>query len=951
MWFGFSPISLHRQVNPFSRGCGSIKAEMHPAPEILSYLASGGLVVAANPRASRVLRRAYASSQLANSVSAWQSPAVADWSSFLTSFWQQHVFAVSNPPILLSPIQEAWLWQRIVKDQPETKSVMETEPFAKLAERAYLLLSDYASHSQRQRAWSIRSEESPNDPEAFRRWAAVFDHECSRLNAVSRSKLAAIVADDIRDKTVAAPSEMRLLGFDRFTPAQSVVLDALKEAGCIVRTLNESVAKTESRVVVAKNREDEIATCASWLRQFLASHRDQRVAVIAPNVQPIRGQMERVFRRVLLPDSMQIAQPPAPLPFEFSLGEPLSTVPIARAALLLLRWINYPLLAEEVSWLLLSGFIAPAAADILGLAAIDSSVRNSGLMPLEISLTSFLTEKSLLASNASKTLRDRLFRMQKMAIGKPRRPAMEWSELSLELLTVAGWPGTGGSDSVDYQARRKFVQLLESVAAIGFDDGILDAKAFLSFLEKQAQDAIFSPESQDAPVQILGPAESAGQTFDAVWFLGADEDNWPAIGRPHPLLPLALQRSVGMPHTNTAADLELAQAVTSRIVKSSPSAIFSYSQQNVDGALRPSPLLEILSSNTVTSSENFRAQLHLESEPEVSDHTEKVCESDNVPWPENTSAGGYSVLKMQSACPFQAFTAKRLGAGEMSEAQWGLSPIHRGQLLHKVLERLWSPTSEDPTRLHSSEDLRGAIQNGELDRIINLHIDAIFQTEAATRELDNWSTAYMQSEKSHLRSVLRNWLDYENERHPFEVEALEKKLTDVKVGPLHLDLRVDRVDLLPGDARLLIDYKTGKVSAKQWEVPRVEEPQLPLYAVYGGLENVQGVCFAQIRVGESKFIGHIKDAQNLLSSGLPNASDLVKNPLGDTLREAWRNDLLEVATEFVQGNATVSPKNYPKTCEFCAFTALCRVRESDVPLQSLESAIETNGLEGEEISD
>lgn len=924
---------------------------MHPAPEILAYLAGGGVVVAANPRASRVLRRAYANWKLANSVTAWHSPAVVEWSGFLTGLWQHHVFAASNPPVLLTPIQESWLWQRILKDQPETQTIVETEPLAKLAERAYLLLSDYAPNAQSQRAWSIRTEEGLSDPEAFRRWAAAFDKECSRINAVSRSRLAAIVAKDIRDKAVASPSEIRLLGFDRFTPAQTAVLDALKEAGCIVHASNESVDKTESRVVLAKNREDEIATCAAWLRQFLAANRGRRVAVIAPNVQSIRGHMERVFRRVLLPDSMQIAYAPATLPFEFSLGVPLSTVPIVRAALLLLRWIHHSLLAEEVSWLLLSGFIAPGAADILGLAAIDSSVRNSGLMPLEISLTSFLTEKALFTGGAPKALRDRLFRMQKKSIGKPRRSAMEWSELSLDLLTIAGWPGIGGADSVDFQARRKFVQLLEAVAAIGFEDAQIEPKVFLAFLEKQAQDAIFAPESQDAPVQILGPAESAGQTFDAVWFLNADEDNWPAIGRPHPLLPLALQRSLGMPHTNTEADLQLAQAITTRIVNSSPTAIFSYSQQNVDGALRPSPLLETLPSSAVTFAEDFRAELHLEGEPEVSDHTEKVSEGDDIPWPENTSAGGYSVLKMQSACPFQAFAAKRLGAGEMPEARLGLSPAHRGQLLHKVLERLWSAEADDPSCLHSSEDLHRAIQSGELDAIIDLHIDAVFQTEASTRELDSWSAAYMQSEKDHLHSVLRDWLDYENERHPFQVEASEKRLTGVTVGPLHLDLRVDRVDLLSGGARLLIDYKTGKVSTRQWRVPRVEEPQLPLYAVYGGLENVEGVCFAQIRVGESKFIGHIRDAQSLLSSELADTSALAKYPLDDKLREAWRGDLLKVANQFTAGIADVDPKSYPKTCEFCAFTALCRVRESDVPLQSYDAEAETNGSGEEETND
>ena len=43
------------------------------------------------------------------------------------------------------------------------------------------------------------------------------------------------------------------------------------------------------------------------------------------------------------------------------------------------------------------------------------------------------------------------------------------------------------------------------------------------------------PNRSDAPIQIAGPAESAGLTADAIWFLGADEDAWPAAGSTHPL--------------------------------------------------------------------------------------------------------------------------------------------------------------------------------------------------------------------------------------------------------------------------------------------------------------------------------------------------------------------------------------------------------------------------------
>ena len=42
-----------------------------------------------------------------------------------------------------------------------------------------------------------------------------------------------------------------------------------------------------------------------------------------------------------------------------------------------------------------------------------------------------------------------------------------------------------------------------------------------------ARQTTFAPESRDAPVQVMGPLEAAGGTFDAVWFLRGGELSWP----------------------------------------------------------------------------------------------------------------------------------------------------------------------------------------------------------------------------------------------------------------------------------------------------------------------------------------------------------------------------------------------------------------------------------------
>ena len=946
-------IALHKTVYTFRRSpfqkLWEYKADMEAAVELLGFIAGGGLVVTANLRTARTLLRDYADWQRSRGTQAWVSPTIVDWVGWLGDLWAGYAFSANDAPLVLSSLQERWLWERVVQSQPEAKLVYSVGPLADLAQQAYSLLSDYSAQPQRQHPWSTRGEDSVSDPEAFRRWASAFDSECRQRRVVNHSQIASMLAGKIRGGAIPAPTEIRLLGFDRLTPEQQNLLDAVREMGSVASILTSHVASEDSRLVLAQNRRDEIATCAAWLRKLLLSNSALRIAVIVPDLKAARGEIERTFRRTLAPETMDVAAKSAPLPFEFSLGVSLATLPTVRAALLLLRWIDTPLMAEELSWLLLSDFVAITDTDPMKLAEIDSRLRGSGLMQQEISLSSFVAQRRNQANEAGQKLIQRLLSMSRMAQGKPRREALEWTELAQAMLTAAGWPGPAEPDSIEFQAREKWARLLESMATLGFDDYFLTYKEFLQFLERHAVDSIFAPESEDAQVQVLGPAESSGQSFDAVWFLGADEISWPNYGKPHPLLPIAVQRAAGMPHTSAISDWTLARTATLRIASSAPISIFSYCSQNDDGALRPSALLrELPEQLKAVPAIEFRSELELESEPRAFDQTERVPDSENIPWPTEVSPGGFAVLKRQSACPFQSFAAKRLAASELEEAQWGLSALQRGELLHCVLERLWSPVPQAEGRLHSLEDLGSAIRDKTLGRILAKHIEQVFERNPATQGVDEWTATYLRAEKQRLRSILTSWLTYESRRQPFTVEACEKELKDVYVGALRLDLRVDRVDLLGDGARLLIDYKTGEVSAAKWTVPRLEEPQLPLYATYGGMENVQGVVFAQIRAEKMNFIGHVRNAKTQLLVDLDGRSALIQRPLENSMYVNWKDDILDLANAFLSGEASVSPKQYPHTCKYCAFPALCRVAETSIPRMAVDISDLENGNGGEE---
>ena len=137
----------------------------------------------------------------------------------------------------------------------------------------------------------------------------------------------------------------------------------------------------------APDEHAELAACADWLRARLTQQPDARIAVILPAIEPVRAEVDRVFRQVLAPELNDIAAPVASSPYEFSLGVPLATTPLAATALDLLRWSAGPLALDRVSALLLSRHFAADEAEVLSRAEFDAFVlRDRHLLQPRISL-------------------------------------------------------------------------------------------------------------------------------------------------------------------------------------------------------------------------------------------------------------------------------------------------------------------------------------------------------------------------------------------------------------------------------------------------------------------------------------------------------------------------------------------------------------------------------------
>jgi probable DNA repair protein len=880
---------------------------MSLATQIADALRRGATVVAASARTARVVQRLYAEEQRAAGREVWPAPPILDWDAWLRELWRDCAFARPDAPMLLSLLQEQTLWTRVQHEDADL--VLSPHAMAALAMEAWELLSDYRAHGARAAAW-----EAP-DAGRFRHWAARFERACERNGWISASQLPPLLAGAA---DLALPAEICLAGFDRVTPAQRALLDAMADRGVVLSEVVLQPQFPARRWMMARDVREEISACAAWARDLLLENPAARIGIIVPSIADLRGTIDRVFRSLLMPASEDIRIPAASMPWEFSLGQPLAEVPAIRSALLLLRWIGETLPEEEISWLLLSGFVSDTATNSAVIARYDAMrQRRRGS-----ALVSLLPRRSLAEFAATLAARsglgalglDLTALLQATAanhiLDQPRQPSA-WADLVHHLLDRAAWPGRRAPDSVLFQAMQRWQRLLDDLALLDFDGQIYSYAAFLDLLDSHARETIFAPESRDAPIQITGPFESSGQEFDALWFLSADESRWPQRGRLHPLLPPGVQRQFGMPHSTPEDDWNLAHRVTTRLLASAPRVVFSFARHEKDAELRPSPLIASLFAGEADP-EPAEGLRYVDDRPGL----ESIPEAAPLPWPPERNAGGADVLRRQSACPFQAFAVKRLAAEPMEAVEWGFDPPAKGKILHEVLQRFFTSI---PTR----DALASAIAENRLDRELATHTDAVLAPYSSS---DPWQQSYVDAEKRRLHARLAEWLAIEAQRHPFTVEKCEEKLPGVHVGALRLNLRADRIDVLADGSRLLIDYKTGEASPASWRSERPDEPQLPLYAAYGNVEDLSGVVFAKIRAGETGFDGRVRDARGQLCANIGTRSSLVTEPYTEKMRDGWADVLARLADQFLAGDAAVDPRE-PAVCKQCDLHGLCRVAE------------------------
>jgi ATP-dependent helicase/nuclease subunit B len=378
-------------------------------------------------------------------------------------------------------------------------------------------------------------------------------------------------------------------------------------------------------------------------------------------------------------------------------------------------------------------------------------------------------------------------------------------------------------------------------------------------------------------VHVLRRIADVGPGYDAVWVTGFTDSTWPEPPHGNPLLPVALQREHGMPYSSPRDAEERSRRLLDRLVRRSRDLVVSWPARVYDYETEPSPAIRswpTLSTDELSAMATARP-LRTAARETVVDVAPPFAGA-RVP-------GGTGALGRQARCPVRAFCQDRLGARQLEPLGFGVSARLRGIATHRAAERLL-----DESATHESL----ATKEGSVASSVDAALARLF---GRTR---NYLAPLYELEADQLQRMLAALLRAELRRAPFRVRTVEQESV-VTLGPLTLQVRIDRVDELADGTIAIIDYKTGeRATSSGWFGDRLRDAQVPLYATQAGA-SVSAAVVTRLALPETSYSGFWPE--QVFPGRQTRAAEL---PLEAQL-QLWRRQLELLANEFAAGDTRI----------------------------------------------
>lgn len=888
--------------------------------QLSGLIANGTPILTVNARLSRYIRGKLDREMMDKKRVLWESPTIMPLLSWLNNMREN---SWPDKP-LISDTRLKVLWEKIILESSLVKKpgILMSHRVVKTALDAYKLICEYGISLPENDFYL--SEEAV----AFKKWIGAYRDKLKRLGFIDRADLNETVVKMIGDNKAVLDKKIVLAGFDEVTPNIKKIISAIEKAGSEVifwpyqpvdfnGFVEPIEPKSNIRIRGYSDETEEVIQAARWVRK---SYKEGlKTGIIVTELNRYRDIIKREFDAELDPASVMPWEDSCNI-YNMSLGTVLYDEPVISFALLILSIDFKKIDINKITTIFLSPYLIRSKDEYFQLARLDSELKKKNIVKISLlEIRNLLAGENYYAPSFLKSIDIWLKNIKGESSKLPGEWSLEFHELLQQLTNFSDGDQIR---SAEFQALNAWKELLVELA--GLDDilGKTNRLDAVSRLVKLAKDRIFQTQQEESHIEVMGLLEASGMEFDRIWILGAHEGAIPGEPSPNPFIPLDLQKKTGLPHSSYERELNFSKTVISRVIKSAPQVEISWPRKVEDKDVNLSPLIssfaeELKDTFLCTDTNRYKDAVF------GSGIMEEMVVEKNIPVAKaemDYIRGGTFILKNQSDCPFRAYSIHRLSAESIVEPEPGITPMERGDLLHKVMEQFWE-------EVKNSDILTEQLQSGEIDKIIYRSIESAVKIWASSKLKDE---RFVELEKERLASLILEWTGIESQRGGFEASGTEAGI-NISVAGLNMNCRIDRLDRLESGDKVIIDYKTGGADTTDWLTERPKEPQLMLYSMTG---RYDGITFARLKRGDCRFKGITRN-ENMLPGVNPFGTDRFSQKVENVktwkeLMALWSKTVTNLAENFMNGDSKVDPRDWKlesSACKYCENISFCRVFE------------------------
>jgi probable DNA repair protein len=883
--------------------------------DTLSRLKDGQLLITASNRQRDYLHQVYRTAQPGN---VWYRANILTFNDWLKQILETiQMSANIQTPSLLSKAQALYLWEQVIRaaDDP----LLNIPLAASKAYRAAEILHHWQATD------SLDSELQFNErveTREFREWYQEIKATCLDKNLMPPYELLEFILahlDQVNWTGSQKHSEILTLGFQQPEPIQVSLFNAFSSHGFQFRDVSPQVQPADVGRLEFKDQASELKHCALWAKQHYDADPTARLAIIIPELAQHRDLVRRYFSKVFQVNYWLDPQHQPEQIVDISLGLALNEYPLVSDLLMLLRLVEGRLAQHELIHLVQSHYLVGNNKNPGLLIRMIKQQRRMDYNRAQI--------QNLLIDNIEPDAQEGIAYFADIIASldtfRDRRcHASEWVRHLSDFIQSVQYADESMLKSHEYQTREALFKQLENLATFDLITHEMSWFDWFDLFKRQLANSLFQPQTPDCPVQVMGLFEALSIQFDAIRMVGVDNNLWPARTNPNPYLPFGLQKQLEMPNANPARELQLCQQQFASLQQQCSSLLMSHVNDTGDEGHKVSPLLErvrIVDSRVPGSVDWLQETIQVNradilAEP-IPDNQVSAITDDHV-------KGGAHVLKAVAECPFSAFVHYRLRTQDPKEPKRDMDTMDKGNLLHGLLETLWRDAFQ-----HDHVQLLAQMQQPGFEELLSGYVTSALETF----NLDHnrrYRHKSLQLEHKRLVRLLKEWFELEAGRQPFKVIEQEQK-HQVTLAGKTIDIYIDRVDQLADGSHLVLDYKSGQISVKDWFGERPRAPQLPLYACVldEQQKTVSALAYGEVKFQESKFTG-VSDSSET-NPVLRNSVEKNKYTEAASLDEQipiWREELASLMARYARGDSAVAPKD-ESSCQFCDLAGICRIKE------------------------